>query len=100
MILLIVVIVVGAGGTGGCSSTMTSVSSSTTDTTDSTVAAMLTLPSSSPLCRSQSELQPHSPGSLSSSSKQSNYVNIDYFIKYGAVLILYDLVVHYLYILL
>ncbi|KAJ9596922.1 hypothetical protein L9F63_012047, partial [Diploptera punctata] len=43
-------------------------------------AAMMTLPSSSPLCRSQSELQPHSPGSISSSSKQSNYVNIDYFI--------------------
>lgn len=70
------------GGTGGCSSTMTSVSSSTTDTTDSTVAATMTLPSSSPLCRSQSELQPHSPGSLSSSSKQSNYVNIDYFMKH------------------
>lgn len=88
------VLVVGTGGNGGCSSTMTSVSSSTTDTTDSTVAATMTLPSSSPLCRSQSELQPHSPGSLSSSSKQSNYVNIDYFIKYAVVLMFYYLVVY------
>ncbi|KDR23111.1 Breakpoint cluster region protein [Zootermopsis nevadensis] len=46
--------------------------------------ALMTLPSSSPLCCSQSELQPHSPGSLSSFSKQSNYVNIDYFIKHRA----------------
>ncbi|PSN30679.1 hypothetical protein C0J52_20850 [Blattella germanica] len=42
-----------AGGTGGGSSTMTSGSSGTTDTTDSNAATMMTLPSSSPLCRSQ-----------------------------------------------
>jgi hypothetical protein len=65
---------------------VTSASSGTTDTTDSAAAAVMTLPSSSPLCCSQSELQPHSPGSLSSSSKQSNYVNIDYFIKYALFL--------------
>ncbi|PNF19858.1 hypothetical protein B7P43_G12533 [Cryptotermes secundus] len=71
-------------GTAGGNGTMTSGSSGTTDTTDSSAPTMMTLPSSSPLCRSQSELQPHSPGSLSSSSKQSNYVNIDYFIKQRA----------------
>jgi hypothetical protein len=71
---------------------MTSGSSGTTDTTDSSAPVMMTLPNSSPLCCSQSELHPHSPGSLSSSSKQSNYVNIDYFIKY-VVLVLYSLVV-------
>jgi hypothetical protein len=69
---------------------MTSASSGTTDTTDSAAATMMTLPSGSPLCSSQSELHPHSPGSLSSSSKQSNYVNIDYFIKYALISILYN----------
>jgi hypothetical protein len=75
---------------------MTSGSSGTTDTTDSTAAATMTLPSGSPLSHSQSELQPHSPGSLSSSSKQSNYVNIDYFIKYATVslFMLFNLVLH------
>jgi hypothetical protein len=77
---------------------MTSGSSGTTDTTDSSAPTMMTLPSNSPLCCSQSELQPHSPGSLSSCSKQSNYVNIDYFIKYVVVLILYSFIMYGLYL--
>nr|CAD7588751.1 unnamed protein product [Timema genevievae] len=59
----------------GTGSTLTSNTSSGTTDTDPDTA--LTLPSNSPLRLSQSELTPTpaSPG------KQSNYVNIDYFIK-------------------
>nr|CAD7423069.1 unnamed protein product [Timema monikensis] len=63
-----------AGGPGTGSTLTSNTSSGTTDTDPDTA---LTLPSNSPLRLSQSELTPTpaSPG------KQSNYVNIDYFIK-------------------
>ncbi|GLH12881.1 Rho GTPase-activating protein 100F [Gryllus bimaculatus] len=67
--------------TGGtASSTMTSGTSSGLTDTD-TELGLMTLPSSSPLSQSQFELQgpvvvPSSP------DKQSNYVNIDYFLKH------------------
>nr|CAD7194195.1 unnamed protein product [Timema douglasi] len=62
------------GGPGTGSTLTSNTSSGTTDTDPDTA---LTLPSNSPLRLSQSELTatPASPG------KQSNYVNIDYFIK-------------------
>ncbi|XP_049791819.1 active breakpoint cluster region-related protein [Schistocerca nitens] len=67
--------------TGDGVSTMTSGTSSGMTDTD-TEGVMMTLPSNSPLSQSQLELlkattpAPHSP------DKQSNYVNIDYFIKH------------------
>ncbi|XP_066997910.2 active breakpoint cluster region-related protein [Anabrus simplex] len=60
--------------TGGNSSTMTS----GTDT--DTELAVMTLPSNSPLSQSHLELQGSTPVPVSP-DKQSNYVNIDYFLK-------------------